>query len=406
MPRRTALVIASTVLLLSIAVAAAQTPGIQYAYDALGRLVALVDRESNVAVYRYDAAGNLLAIERIDGAALPGPVAIAALVPEQGKPGTVVSILGKGFGPAGQDAVAFNGVGAVVTLASANRLVATVPAGATTGPVTVTTPVGHAISPRPFRVVGALTIAPAAASLGIGGTQQFAALSGDVETTAVRWSVDGVVGGNADLGEISAQGRYVAPATIATPRTVSVTATSRDDASVTATALVTLRVPIPMALGAAAVGLQVDPGPRTLAAAAVGVQRAPDGARLSILAPAVGITPPSGEVAAAAAPVAVGLVPLVTSISPAGAARGAAGVALTLTGVGLAGFTNLEFLLNGAVDAALTVVGPSPAADGTRFTAQVSVGAGAAPGPRVARLRGPGGTTSSIGALGNVFTVQ
>jgi YD repeat-containing protein len=409
MPRRSALMTVAIVLSLVAAprVIPAQAPGIQYAYDELGRLVAVVDQQSNVALYRYDAVGNLLAIERIDGAALPGPVAIAALVPEKGKAGTVVSILGKGFGAgADQNVVAFNGVGAPVTQASATRLVTTVPAAATTGPVTVTTPSGSAVSPKPFRVIGALVIEPASATLGVAGIQPFVARIGGAETTAVRWAVDGVVGGNAELGTISPQGRYVAPSAIAAPRTASVTATSNDDASVTATAAVTLRVPIAVSLSVAGVGVQADPGPRTLVASGVGVQRAPDGTGLTLVAPAVGLTPPIGAVAVGAAPVTAALAPLVTSISPAGVARGSANVLVALTGTGLDGFTNLEFLLNNLVDAAITVANPSAAADGTRFTAQISIGAGAAPGPRVARLRGPAGTTTSIGALGNVFTVQ
>lgn len=387
-------------------VVAAQAPGIQYAYDELGRLVAVVDQQSNVAIYRYDAVGNLVSIERVDGATLPGPVAITALVPDKGKAGTLVSILGKGFGAgAGQNVVAFSGVHASVAQASANRLIVAVPAGASTGPVTVTTPSGSAVSPEPFRIVGALAIVPATATLGAGGTQQFTARDGDAEATAVRWAVDGVVGGNAELGTVSPEGRYVAPRTVPAPRTASVTATSSEDASVTATALVALRVPIPVSLGAAGVGVHADPGPRALVAPGVGVQRAPDGSGLTIPAPAVGLVPAIRELSAGAGPVAVAVEPLVTSISPAAAVRGATNVVVTLTGSGLAGFTNLEFLLNNVVDAAITVVNPGAAADGTRFTAQIGIGTGAAVGPRVARLRGPAGTTTLISVFG-IFTVQ
>ena len=74
----------------------AQSPAIQYAYDELGRLVAVVDQQGNAAIYVYDAVGNMLSIQRVDAAALPA-VAITAIVPEKGKAGTVVSILGKGL---------------------------------------------------------------------------------------------------------------------------------------------------------------------------------------------------------------------------------------------------------------------------------------------------------------------
>src|SRR5438876_8279215 len=102
-------------------VAAAQSSAIQYAYDELGRLVAVVDQQGNAAIYVYDSVGNILSIQRFDAATLPG-VAITAVVPEKGKAGTVVSILGKGFGGAGQNAVAFNGASAPVTQSSDNRI--------------------------------------------------------------------------------------------------------------------------------------------------------------------------------------------------------------------------------------------------------------------------------------------
>ena len=151
---------------LSLATAAsAQPPPIQYVYDALGRLVAVADRDGNAAIYVYDAVGNILAIQRVDAANLPGQVAITFVSPGKGKPGTVVSILGKGFGAGpGQNAVSFNGTAAAVSSAVSNRIIATVPPGATTGPITVTAPLGSAVSPQPFRVVGDLAVAPATAS--------------------------------------------------------------------------------------------------------------------------------------------------------------------------------------------------------------------------------------------------
>jgi len=287
--------------------AAAQSAAIQYAYDELGRLVAVVDQAGNAAIYVYDAVGNLLSIQRVDAAALPAPVAITAVVPERGKTGTVVSILGKGFGVAtGQNAVAFNGVGAPVTQASGNRLITRVPPGATTGPVTVTAPLGSAVSPRPFLVIGALTVTPAAASLGAGGAQPFVATDGGADTTNVVWAVDGLVGGDAQAGTISGQGLYVAPMAVASERTVHVTATSKDDTSVVATAVVTLRPPIPLFLAAVSVGLHVtDPGPRAFVAPGVGVQRAPEGNGLTIVAVPIGVSPVTSQAFSGAAHVSV-----------------------------------------------------------------------------------------------------
>src|SRR5580704_16043044 len=60
-----------------------------------------------------------------------------------------------------------------------------------------------------------LTIAPPSASLLLGATQQFQAVfSGD--SAAVTWEVDGVAGGNATVGTISAAGLYNAPTALPT----------------------------------------------------------------------------------------------------------------------------------------------------------------------------------------------
>ena len=81
---------------------------------------------------------------------------IAALNPTVGVVGTVVTITGTSF--TGALDVKFNGVYATFTVVSATQVRATVPAGATTGPVTVRTPSGRATSPAPFTVTPTLAI--------------------------------------------------------------------------------------------------------------------------------------------------------------------------------------------------------------------------------------------------------
>jgi YD repeat-containing protein len=150
-------------LLESAVIALVQTAPIHYGYDELGRLVVVVDQTGNAAIYSYDAVGNLLAIERVDPTQIPGPVAITAFTPKQGTVGTSVSIFGKGFSEtASQNSVTFNGTLATIASAAPNRLIVTVPAGATTGPIAVTTPAGSATSATSFTVTstgGAPTIA-------------------------------------------------------------------------------------------------------------------------------------------------------------------------------------------------------------------------------------------------------
>jgi uncharacterized repeat protein (TIGR03803 family) len=72
------------------------------------------------------------------------------LVSTSGKVGTSITILGQGF--TGATDVAFNGTPATFKVWSDTFLKATVPSGATTGPVTVTTPTGTLTSNHPFRV--------------------------------------------------------------------------------------------------------------------------------------------------------------------------------------------------------------------------------------------------------------
>ena len=127
--------------------AVAQQP-IQYIYDDLGRLVGVVDPAADTAVYSYDAVGNLLSIARFASTT----VSIIAVSPGSGAVGATVTISGTGFSTTpSQNAVTFNGTAATVTSATANRLVTTVPSGATTGTIAVTSPSGSARARRPSR---------------------------------------------------------------------------------------------------------------------------------------------------------------------------------------------------------------------------------------------------------------
>lgn len=71
-------------------------------------------------------------------------------IPGQGKAGTKVIILGNGL--TGATAVTFNGVAASFSVVSDTEMTATVPTGATTGAVVVTTASGSLDSNVAFRV--------------------------------------------------------------------------------------------------------------------------------------------------------------------------------------------------------------------------------------------------------------
>jgi YD repeat-containing protein len=149
---------------------AAPSGPVQYAYDALGRLVQVTDPSGQPAIYRYDAVGNIVAIER------PGTtgVAISAFTPGSGVIGTDVAISGTGFSTTpSQNSVTFQGVPAAVTTATATQLVTTVPAGATTGPIAVATSAGSAATSTPFTVLtssGAPAVSGFSPGIGVAGT--------------------------------------------------------------------------------------------------------------------------------------------------------------------------------------------------------------------------------------------
>ena len=292
-PNRVISSLALACLLVVALRAHAQQPSIHYVYDDLGRLVGVVDQDGNAATYTYDAVGNILAIGHHNVADTPGAVAITLVAPSKGKVGTAVSIFGRGFSPDPvQNTVAFNGAIETVTAATTNSLTTSVPQGALSGPITVTTPLGTATSPEPFRVLGLLTVSPTGAVLVPNGTQQFTALEGGSPTTDITWTVNGIPGGDATVGTISSGGLYTAPATVPSPPTLMVTATLLDDSTVSASATVAMLEPQPLLVTAHAVSVgfatPIFDSVNSLVAPAVSVQLG-DPPSASIVAPLVSV---------------------------------------------------------------------------------------------------------------------
>jgi hypothetical protein len=88
-------------------------------------------------------------------------------------------------------------------------------------------------------------VAPASASLGIGGTQLFAAQVTGPSNTAVTWDVNGVVGGNSTVGTISVTtgtnaALYSAPSALPSPPTAVVHATSNANPTAVGESIITL----------------------------------------------------------------------------------------------------------------------------------------------------------------------
>ncbi|HEY0873210.1 MAG TPA: IPT/TIG domain-containing protein [Vicinamibacterales bacterium] len=169
---RTLLTRASFLALLlagALAVTSAQTQPVRYVYDELGRLVAVIDQSGAAAIYHYDAVGNLLSITRQNA----GVVSIFGFSPDSSSVGGTVTLYGTGFSAtSSQNTVTFNGVTATVTSSTTTHIVTSVPAGASTGYIAVTTPGGNAISPAPFTVTAssAPTISGVSPASGVAGT--------------------------------------------------------------------------------------------------------------------------------------------------------------------------------------------------------------------------------------------
>jgi YD repeat-containing protein len=423
----------------------------RYAYDDNGRLRAVIAPNGEANVYEYDAAGNITAIRRNTAATLE----ILTFSPREGVPGTQVTIVGTGFG-GGVNAVSFNGAGAQIVSADAPVIIATVPNGATTGPIAVTTPQGATTTAQPF-VVRGVQLAPSMASLNHGQTQQFTAtvypLGGN---PAVAWTVDGFEGGNAAIGTITAAGLYTAPMFPFPP--VTIRAASVADPSLFEEARVTFFVP-PLRPTPVAAAVSVGRPPAggevtTIAAVGTGVSIrrdapssavtiAPIGAGVSIRrdAPssAMAIVPigagvsirrdtPSGAITIASigagvsirrdtpssatttiAPLSLGVSatsgPYISAISPNNLARGATAI-VTISGANLSGAASMLFIDGaGASDASITASNITVNAGGASLTASVSAGANTALGQRLVVVMTAANRSLTVGTGTNTIQI-
>jgi hypothetical protein len=117
------------------------------------------------ALYRYFGLGP---VPGAGATATPLPIPspagaspiISSFTPGSGAAGVTVTISGSAF--TGTAAVTFNGVAADFTVNSDTELTATVPTGASSGPIAVQTPAGTGTSANSFSVTGGGTSPPAA----------------------------------------------------------------------------------------------------------------------------------------------------------------------------------------------------------------------------------------------------
>jgi YD repeat-containing protein len=170
-----------------------QAATVQYVYDDLGRLVSEIDPVRGTTTYTYDSAGNLRSVTRGDATQL----ALGSFAPTSGGIGTTVTLFGTGFIPnAAQNSVSFNGTPATVLSATSTSLVVGVPAGAMTGPITVTNANGSAASAQTFTVLATPVIAALSPNAAARGETTRVEISGSnlATVTAVTFSQSGVTG--------------------------------------------------------------------------------------------------------------------------------------------------------------------------------------------------------------------
>ena len=133
--------------------------GCGFAVAPSSTLNGLVDLNSDVAITSADTCTNgcffghnvTSGLVQIEGST--SAPTITSFSPTSGPVGTTVTINGTNF--TGATSVKFNGVTATFIVNSATKITATVPTGATTGRITVTTPGGTATSASDFTVTTA-----------------------------------------------------------------------------------------------------------------------------------------------------------------------------------------------------------------------------------------------------------
>jgi hypothetical protein len=88
-----------------------------------------------------------------------------------------------------------------------------------------------------------VSVSPSTATVAINQQQKFTAVVSNATNTAVTWNLSGSGCSGATCGTIDSTGQYTAPATVPTPATVTVTATSQQDTTKFGNSLVTVQQP-------------------------------------------------------------------------------------------------------------------------------------------------------------------
>ena len=163
-----------------------------------------------------------------------------------------LSVSGSGFVPT--SSILVNAAAVATTYVSSTLLTAsvTVTASTTSIAVTVANPNPGAITSAATNVAitqpgsGVSVSITGAGSVRLLGTAQFTAKVTGVASQSVTWQVNGVTGGNSTTGTISTAGLYTAPATMLSPTSASITATSVASPTASSTVTESLLNPLPV----------------------------------------------------------------------------------------------------------------------------------------------------------------
>jgi uncharacterized protein (DUF1800 family) len=159
--------------------------------------------------------------------------------------------------------ILWNGVPIPTTYLSGTQLVADITENIPgTYPVTVVNPdPGSASSQRinalvsPGQVV--ILLQPTETSVRVNNTITITPTVTGSQDTALTWTVNGIAGGNAQIGTINAQGVYTAPAVVPNPNLVVVQATSVDNPNSVTIVNVQVLNPVPILLSASPSALNI-----------------------------------------------------------------------------------------------------------------------------------------------------
>lgn len=401
-----------------------------YVYDEDGRLIAVISATGEAGVYAYDAAGNFTSITRLT----PNDLSILAFSPGHGAVGTSVTIYGTGFNQ-GISAVSFNGISANIVSSNLATVVAIVPEGATTGPITVVTPRGNVTSTKPF-VVRGVRISPDVITIAGLETVQFNLSISGTPTNNVIWSVHhGDLVDHPALGTISQSGLYTAPNLVGENiAEFIVRATSVDAEELFDEAIVRI-VPIGGGFRFRSDDLSVRYGvppntPPTFINSAVSVRYGtPVNSPPTFINNAVSVrygtpvnspptftqdsvsvrygTPANDPTIHVAGAVSATRGPVVTSLTPANIARGTS-TTLTITGVALNGAASMSFFnrANGTPASGITVSNITVNGQGTSVTATITIASNASIGNYVVVVTTPNGSTVRVDIGSNLLQIN